>query len=343
MSRPGRPAAVCAAVLAAAVVFGASASGAALLTPVAAAPPTAGEMSGVIRGRVIDHTAPAHPVAGQPVRLEIVERGSSSERQTRTDAGGAFVFSGLPVGGLRVFLLATDYRGATYEGAQRITLTSEAPVRDLPLPVYDAGGDRRALRGTLLFAVVDIVPGALRVTTVEQLQNPTDRAVVTSPADPLAFPLPDGALAVQPLDGWRDPHAEKGRITDAGAIIPGPAQVTYAYEERPPHGDAVLAWTVPFGAARVEVLVSDLDVRVAAEGLHSRDLVTASGRRYLHWSGGSIGAGGVVSLRLEGLPAGGDRWPGAVAAALAAALAVGLVAALRRPGVRAAAPSSGAG
>ncbi|HKX19081.1 MAG TPA: carboxypeptidase-like regulatory domain-containing protein, partial [bacterium] len=326
MPRPGRRAAVYIAVLAAVIVSGAAACGPGRLSAVEAAPPTAGEMSGVIRGRVIDRTSPAHPVAGQPVRLEIVERGSSSERQTRTDAGGAFAFSGLPVGGLRVFLLAADYQGATYEGAQRIVLTSETPVRDLSLIVYDAGGDRRALRGALLFGVVDIVPGALRVTTVEQLLNPTDRAVVTTSADPLAFPLPGGAVAVQPLDGWHDPHAEEGRITDARAITPGPVQVTYAYEERPPHGDAALAWMLPFGAARVEILVSDLDVRVATDGLRFGDPVTASGRRYRHWSGGSVSAGGVVSLRLEGLPAAGDRWPGAVAGALAAALAVGLFA-----------------
>lgn len=299
----------------------------------AAGLPAAGAPAGAITGHVIDRTAPAHPIAGQLVRLQIVERGSSAERQTRTDAGGAFVFSGLPVGGLRVFLLATDYQGATYEGAQRIILTSEAPVRDLPLTVYDAGGDRRALRGTLLFAVVDVVPGALRVTTVEQLQNPTDRTVVTTPADPLAFPLPGGAVSVQPLDGWRDPHTEYGRITDTRPMMPGTGQVTYAYQERPRGGNATLAWTLPFGAARVEMLVSDTHVRVASDGLRAGDPVAASGRRYRHWSGGPIAAGQAVSLQLSGLPSGGDPWPGVLVAALAVALVVGLLAALRRPGV----------
>jgi hypothetical protein len=293
-----------------------------------AAPP-GGDMAGVIHGRIIDRTAPPHPVAGQPVRLQIVERGTTSERQTRTDAAGAFVFSGLPLGGLRIFLVSTQYEGASY-GTGRILLTAAAPVHDAALPVYDAGADRRVLRGTLVFAVVDVVPGALRVTTVEQVQNPTDRAVVTTAADPLTFPLPREAMAVTTLDGWRDPHAEDGRITDARAIPPGTAQLTYAYQERP-RGRASLVWAPPFGAGRVEILVSDTRLRVAADGLHAGQAVTVSGRRYAHWSGGPIAPGGTVALRLEGLRAGGDRWPGGVAAALAVALGLGLASVFRRP------------
>ena len=303
---------------------------AAAVTAVAVAAPAGGD-TGLIRGQVIDGTAPAHPLAGQPVRLQIVERGNSSERRTRTDAGGGFVFSGLPVGGLRVFLVTTDYQGVTYEGAHRILLTQEAPVRDVPLAVYDAGGDRAMLRGALLFSVVDVVPGALRVTTVEQVQNPGDRTVVTTPADPLAFPSPREALAVQALDGWRDPRTEGGRITDARAIAPGVAQVTYAYQERPRRRAAAIAWTPPFGAARVEILVADAHIRVTANNLHAGDPVTASGRRYTHWSGGAVAPGAVIALRIDGLPDGSDRWPGMVAAALAVVLGGAIVGALRRP------------
>src|SRR5690349_6133887 len=82
-----------------------------------------GGSAGMIHGRIIDRTAPPHPVARQPVRLQIVERGTTSERQTRTDAAGAFVFSGLPLGGLRIFLVSTQYQGASY-GTGRILLTA---------------------------------------------------------------------------------------------------------------------------------------------------------------------------------------------------------------------------
>ncbi|HEV2281051.1 MAG TPA: carboxypeptidase-like regulatory domain-containing protein [bacterium] len=327
MRRPSRFAPVLVAVLAAAAVCGPAFAAS---RPAAPSAVPAADANGIIRGRVVDRTAPAHPVAGQPVHLQIVERAASSERETRTDAAGSFVFAGLPVGGLRVYLVSTQYQGASYEGPQRILLTQEAPVRDLPIAVYDAGAGRRALRGALLFAVVDVVPGALRVTTVEQVQNAADRTVVATSTDPFAFPLPREAVAVQTLDGWRDPHTEEGRITDARAIPPGVAQVTYAYQERPRGGGAAIVWVPPFGAARVEVLVADAHLRVAGDGLRASAPVTASGRHYLHWSGGPVAPGATVALRIGGLPAGGDRWPGMLAAALAAVLGVALATALRR-------------
>jgi len=282
----------------------------------------------VIRGRVVDHTPPARPVAGQPVRPTIVERGTSSERQMRTGSDGTFVFAGLPVGGVRVFLVSTQYEGAEYQGAQRIVLTPDAPVRDVPLVVYDAGVDRGVLRGTLLFSVVDIVPGALRVTTVEQVHNESPRTIVATRTNPLVFPLPDAAVAVEPLDGWEDPRVEAGRITDTRAVPPSGAQLTYAYQVRPAGRRASLSWAPPFGAARVEILVSDAHVGVAGTGLRDARPLTASGRRYMHWSGGPIEAGGTLRLRLDDLPEAGDRWPGLAAGGLAALLAVGLGSAL---------------
>jgi hypothetical protein len=298
------------------------------------AQPSAVVNSGVIRGRVVDHTPPVRPVAGQPVRLSIVERGTSSQRQMRTGADGTFVFAGLPVGGLRVFLVSTQYEGAVYQGAQRIVLTPDAPVKDVPLAVYDAGVDRGALRGTLLFSVVDIVPGALRVTTVERVQNASPRTIVATRTNPLVFPLPDAVVAVEPLDGWEDPRVEAGRITDTRAVPPGGAQLTYAYQVRPAGRRASLSWTPPFGAARVEILVSDAHVGVAGAGLRDAGSLTASGRRYVHWSGGPIEAGGTLRLRLDGLPEAEDRWPGLAAGGLAAALAAGLGSALWGPGLR---------
>jgi hypothetical protein len=325
-----------AALIAAAVLLCSTAPAAVLA---AAAPPAPGAGSGaatngVIRGRVTDRTAPVHPLAGQPVRLLIVERGTSSERQTRTDAAGTFVFSGLPVGGLRVFLVSTQYGGASYESAERIVLTPETPVREAPLAVYEGGGTPARLRGGVLFAVVDAAPGALRVTTVEQVRNPGDRTVVTTAADPLVFPLPPVAVAVQPLDGWSNPRTQGGRITDTRAVTPGTVQFTYAYQERPQDGRAVVAWTPPFGAARVEILVADAGLRVAARGLQAADPVTAQGRRYAHWSGGPVAPGAAVTLDISGVPSGADRWPAALAGALAAVLAGGLAAALRVRGGR---------
>ncbi|HVI86321.1 MAG TPA: hypothetical protein VNA86_13470, partial [bacterium] len=134
---------------------------------------------GQIAGRVVDRTAPAHAVAGQIVRLAIIERGGRGERTALSDAAGSFRFSGLPLEGIRVFLLSTDYRGVHYTG-DRLTLNPETPARTADLSVYEASSDRSAMRASAAFAVVDIAPGALRVSAIQRLDNPSDRTIIIS-------------------------------------------------------------------------------------------------------------------------------------------------------------------
>lgn len=282
---------------------------------------------GQIRGRVIDRTAPAHPLAGQVVRLAIVERGSSAERRAASDARGRFAFTGLPVGGIRVFLLRTDYRGVPYE-SDRIALTASEPARAVDLAVYDPAPDRSAVRVPLVFGVVEIAPGGVRVSVIERYENPTDRAIPATGQDPLTVPLPAGAEAVTPLAGWRDPRVAGGRIADALPILPGTLQVAYTYR-LPARRELRVPWRLPDGAQDVEVLVAP-GAGVAGEGLRRAGTVTEAGRRYQRWSGGPVRPGGQVAVRLRGVPPAEGAWPGAVAAALALVLGGGLAHALRR-------------
>ncbi len=284
---------------------------------------------GKIQGRVIDRTAPQHPVAHQTVRLTIVERGASSDLAVISDGAGRFQFPSVPLGGIRVFVLSTEYRGVRY-ASDRVVLSDAAPVRDVDLPVYEPSANRGAVRGTVALAVVDVARGAVRVSVVQGLANPTDRTVVVAPRDPLVFPLPPGAETVTPLAGWRDPHVAAGRITDAFPLTPGTAQVAYSYELGARESPLRLAWSLPYGAKDVEVLVADVGVSTAADGLISQGTVTGPRGQYRRFSGGPLPAGGQVVVRLRGVPSARDPWPGAVAAGLGAVLAGGLMIALRR-------------
>jgi len=294
---------------------------------------------GQIAGRVVDRTAPAHAVAGQIVRLAIIERGGRGERTALSDAAGSFRFSGLPIEGIRVFLLSTDYRGVHYTG-DRLTLNLETPVRTADLSVYEASPDRSAMRASAAFAVVDIARGALRVSAIQRLDNPSDRTIIISPRDPLTFPLPAGAESVRPLAGWRDPRVDAGGITDAFPLLPGETQVAYTYALRPTRAQVTLPWMLPYGAADVEMLIADAGAAVEADGLRPRGSIRGPGGvRYLRWSAGPIPALGSVTLRLGNLPSVRDPWPAEVVAALALVLAAGLAAALRRPAPAARRPS----
>lgn len=295
------------------------------MLPAAAAPP-----SGRIHGRVLDRTAPSHAVSGQTVHLTIVERGASSDQEATSGPSGAFEFTGLPVGGIRVFLLSTQYRGVRYV-SDRIVLPPQAPDRAVELAVYEPSSSRQAVRGTLALAVVDVAKGAVRVSVVQGFQNPTDRTVAFSSEDPMVFPLPAEAEHVQPLAGWRDPRAGNGRITDTFPLLPGSTQVAYAYELRTGGSRLRLPWLLPYGASDLQVLVPETGVSFAAAGLRAGGTVAGPRARYARWSGLSVSPGAEVVMNFRGLPASRDPWPAAVAAGLAAALFGSLALTLRRP------------
>ncbi len=285
---------------------------------------------GRIAGVVVDRTRPVHPVARQPVMLEIVERGSTAQRRTVTDAAGRFAFTGLAVGGIRVFVVRVRYGGVPYES--RVALTASAPARAILISVYEPTRDRAVIHGAALFAVVETARGALRVSVVERLENATDRTVAVTPADPLVFPIPSGAEAVEYIGGWRDPRIADGAIADAIPVLPGATQVAYAFGVTVRAPALGITWALPYGAADVEILVTDPRVRVATAGFHRAADVSAAGRRLARWSGGPVLPGADLTVSLEGVPVSRDVWPGAAAALLGILLTCGLTLALaRRP------------
>ncbi|HLW61146.1 MAG TPA: hypothetical protein VKV57_14670 [bacterium] len=289
--------------------------------------------TGEIRGVVLDDTPPVHPVAGQRVNLEIVERGSTSTRGTTTDPKGRFAFSSLPLGGIRVFLVQVQYGGVSYTA--RAALTPAVPARDVQLSVFESTEDRTALHGTIAFAVVEPLQRGLRVSVIQRLQNATDRAIVATDADPLVFPLPQvsplplGPEPVEFVGGWRDPQVARGTITDATPVLPGTMEVAYTFRFEPRTRTATLRWLLPYGATDVELLV-DHSIRASGIGVRANGSITERGRPYIRLSGGPVRAGTAVSVRLDGLLVSRDLWPEIVAGMLALTLAYGLAAALRR-------------
>jgi hypothetical protein len=290
-------------------------------------------VTGEIRGTVLDRTPPVHPVAGQRVRLEIVERGSTSTRGTMTDPKGHFTFPGLPIGGLRVFLVQVQYGGVPYTA--RAVLTPAVHVRDVQLPVFEPTEDRTAVHGIVAFAVVEPLQRGLRVSVIQRLQNSTERAIVVTDADPLVFPLPLvsplplGPEPVEFVGGWRDPRVARGTITDATPVLPGTMEVAYTFRFEPRTRTATLLWLLPYGAADVELLV-DQSIRASGIGVRAIGTIIERGRPYIRLSGGPVHAGTAVSVRLDGLLVSRDLWPEIVVGMLALTLACGLAAALRR-------------
>jgi hypothetical protein len=302
---------------------------------VAAAGEPASGLTGEIRGSVIDRTSPPHPVSGQTVRLEIIDRLFTDTTLTTTNTRGRFTFRGLPVGGIRWFRLRVVYGRVPYVAG--VTLTPAAPVREVALAVFEATKSLGALRGADALAVFEPMDGALRVSVVERLTNVSDRMIVAPYDKPLVFPLPllsaapRGAEPIAFVDGWRDPHITADAVTDTLQIPPAGVVVSYVLGMVPRAQTATVQWRFPYGARSVQVLVEDRGIRVSGSALRADGLATERGQRYAHWTAGPVSPGDAVSMKFDGLPVRVDVWPEAVAGGLVLVLTCGLIAALQRP------------
>jgi hypothetical protein len=330
----GETFAVCAVFAAAIAVWRpAMAAGPSPVVPPPAGTGTAAGMTGEIRGTVVDHTTPSHPVGGQLVRLEITEPGFNSTRTTTTDRQGRYAFPGLPVGGTRVFLVQVHYGGVPY--SVRVALTPAARVHEVPLAVFAATNDRTVVSGTIALVVLESLHDALRLSVVQRFNNATDRAVAATDQDPLVVPLPQlspaprASVPVEFIDGWRAPRVLDGTITDALPLLPGATEVAYAFGVEPGTRATSVLWEFPHGATDVEIL-ADPGLKLSGAAVRARGVIDEHGRRYARWSAGPLPREGAVSFRIEGLPVRAEGRPEIVAAVFGLVLAAGLAMALRR-------------
>jgi hypothetical protein len=108
--------------------------------------------------------------------------------------------------------------------------------------------------------------------------------------------------------------------------------MAYAFAFVPRGSTATLRWTLPYGAADVELLVSERGLTASGPDLHARGVVAERGRRYSRWSAGPVQPGRAILVRLDGSRVSEGRWPEVAAGILAVTLAGGLVLSARRPG-----------
>lgn len=190
---------------------------------------------------------------------------------------------------------------------------------------------------TVALLVAEPDGAAIRLNIVQQVELRLGHAPAGNDPVRLAFPIPSIAPSagdtppVEFVGGWRHPEVSRGVITDIGRPTAERTDLAYAVVLRPSADVATLRWTLPYGATDVEMLFAERGLRAQLPGMHDRGTVTEHGRRYRRWSAGSVAPGDSVSIRLDGRTTSDAPWPAAAAAAMAAVLAGGLIAALRTP------------
>lgn len=309
-------AAVGAAVIAVALVGLAAGAAGAVPMPFPAPPPVAAG-AGAIHGLVRSATTGA-PVADAPVQLVFISgHGADAVGQTRSGPGGRFVFTGLPDGR---YLVTARHQGVSYAAH---VVVAGAPV-EMTVQVYDVS-TRVRLRIAALGIAVDALPGYVRVNEVLHLQNPTTRTFLGE----IRLSLPRGARYVVFGDGFHQPKAEGGVITDRLIVRPGAHQLGYAYSVGG-GGEVTLDRELLLPVDRIEMFVT-APAEARSPRLQSLPSETNEGRVYARASGRAVPAGR-LELSVLGVPS-ARLWLAPVAAGtLAALLAVGLMVALARTG-----------
>jgi hypothetical protein len=204
----------------------------------------AGPPSGRIAGRVING-ATGEPQPGVPLRLSSARRDGSDRivRRVRTDEGGRYVFSGLPLGPDRFFVVDARFQNGLFPG-RPVELTRARPALDTSIRVWPTTTDPQAIviRSDRLF----VVPNENGAGVIESVAvaNVSAEAYVgrgselgadDDPAVPsLAFSLPPGATNTRFLDATVDvPQLvpAPGGFGITSAIPPGDdTRFTFSYE-----------------------------------------------------------------------------------------------------------------
>ncbi len=215
-------------------------------------------------------------------------------------------------------------------------MTAAAAAPAWANPVSDVPGEPLPLTGTVALMVIEPADRLLRVSVIQRLATAPDHVILGTERDRLALPLPEISprpVQSQPVDfvsGWRSPRVVNGVVTDAVPAFFTTGEMAYALVFQPRAATAALRWSMPYGAADVELIVPAGGIRVSGPGLRGGDVVTERGRPYRRWSAGPIGPGEAVTVRLAGLPGSDGRWSEIAAGLFAVVLIFALVIALRR-------------
>ncbi len=296
------------------------------------APPEAvlAERQGTVQGRLVNGTAGAAPPSGLAVVLYGFENDTLLTTVTATvQADGAFAFSGVAFRPGRQFVATTEYQGIAYSSdPARFRAGAGAPLLDLPMPVYETTTDTRVLSVAQVHLFLEFVePRTVTVGELFVFSNSSDQTLSATAEQPLEFSLPSGATALNVQGGRLD---ETYFVTDRGfavawSVAPGAetSQILYSYR-LPYNGELSFAQPVDYPLANVNVLVSDLGVKVVGPRIEDLGLQEFQGQTFQNFAQGALAPGETLSFAVSGEPGTAAAAPGATTVSDPRSLAIGL-------------------
>ncbi len=281
--------------------------------------PTRAAGSGASITGLVRNGTTGQPVAEGAITLVFIgPQGPEGTGRTQSDAGGRFLFGGLPDGR---YLLQASHQGVSY--AAHAVISGGAPA-DVLVQVFDVT-DRVRLRVALLGLAIDVQQGYVRVSEVVHLHNASSHTFL----GPVSFPLPKNARYVTFSDGLHQPRVDGAQILDRLIIRPGDHQVAYGYSVAG-SGEVGLDRRLTLPVDRLELFTA-APAEVRSTLLQPLPTVTNEGRTYTRASARAVPPGD-LAMSVIGVPA-PRTWPApAAAGTLAGLLIIGLMVAIAREG-----------
>ena len=261
--------------------------------------------TGVISGTVVNGTTGAL-MPNLTVELGIFDQTSLLEqRTTRTDSTGLFRLADLPTGAGIVFAGRVEYPPGMPYSSDFVAFEQGKTELNLPLSVYETTTDPSGVRADRVHFILDFSPGQAEVAELVVFSLDGNRTYLGDSNGVLRFTLPAGAQGLE-IDG----DTQDGRyqvIADGFAdrlpLQPGEStrQVLYRYA-LPYTGDKLdFARTLPYAAANVNALITDIGQQVNSEQLISQGVRQTQQGSFYNLVGQNLAAGQPVTIQMTGL------------------------------------------
>ena len=286
------------------------------------------ERPGAVTGKVVNGTAGGSVPAGLPVILHSFDGQALLGTFTTTvGADGGFQFAAVPFTPSRQFIATAIYKGVTY--ASRVgTFDASHAALAVSLPIYETTTDTAALSVDQVHLFLEFnSPDKVTVGQLFIFSNNGDRAYASAKDHPLSFSLPPGANSLNVQDAQQDQtyFSTADGFTLVWSVPPGRAatQILFSFS-MPYNGSLSYQQRMNYPIANVDVLVSDLGVRLAGPQLQNLGLQNFQGQTFQNFSTGAVAPGQALALQVSGKAGTGATAPNGVLNSTTGTLAIGL-------------------
>jgi len=267
---------------------------------------------GHIFGQLLDGTNNNTPIAEQEVTLQMAQGNNSSDLTTaKTDAQGAYSFTGLSTDKTMKYAIYIRYQGAHYVSSI-VTLDSKAE-QQVNLTVYEASSDTSkvaVLQTTMLIGKPDAKKGSFTVSEFLAFKNLDTHTFVGSldatqgRPKALFFSLPSGTRNINlssGFDGYRSLQAGSGFASEA-ALPPGNTEFAFTFEVPYTGSSYDFRYQAMYPTVNLSFMLPS-DMHATTDTLQSSGVITANQRPYQLFKTDGLLAQHEIHVKLEGLPA----------------------------------------